>query len=1484
MKTPNIPPYVRLFTALIGMLSMLLAQVSQATEFTNVWNSTNAVSADTNWSDVLNWSRNVAPGSSDDVVFSDQGGAAASSINTTNGGGTNNFNPANVTSVVDANRTVHWLYLGLTNNWQNLYITNGVTLTVQGTDDNGMGRFGDNDNTAAPYSTLYSYDTMYVGRKLGANVTGLQAFPTKVSIAGEGTLFLNNTNNQMQVRDANSFGGSHTAILDMSALATFKANLARLKVGMGEQNSTNLRAAGILYLARTNTLVLSGPIWTNFLVSPSTNLGIGELANLVVGVNPQNAGNSSYMYLGWSNGIFADFLLIGGRKSGGMSFQFNPAFANLNYVNTQPTPTAYFRGSAGGPVSFFNIGDEIVGQAGTASTATNDLRGGIIDISANNMIIGRVQPSTGGQTTTARFGDGVINVANMELSSQGSASAASAVTTTVALQGTKVTVTNTLKMVNPFQRNQARTVTLGLGPDPNGVNASFTTLGSVSSGYVDTSLTKDSTINVSLTNASFNMVTPQPFAVSTLILDNSTLSNSSYVLITGNGNSATVNNGYGKSLSILNSGNIIGTPILDLGVRTADWDVTGIGGAIPGTLVVSNALQGLGTIDGNVEQAPGATIQVGEGTAAGSLTINGNLTLNTNGNLQFGLSASGLSGNDTMPVSGSVTLLGTNSVTLTALGGSFDTNNAYTLITSTSLPANGSNYFKASGALGGSRYILSFDTTTTPNDLLLHVSGTGSTNDIWSGDGSANVWDVKNTPNWTGSQFFDLDNAFFNDLGSATPAVNCVGTLIPGTMNVATTNKNYGFGGTGSVVVSGDFNATGKGSVTFTNSGGATFQGGLNIGSNAVTLGNGTYTITGDPTTQGGLELAGGSLTFSGNSTVSFLNPVTPQSLTVTDGMVNIVNSNANVFNGSSVTLVNPDSLFVFGQPASVSAACDAVFTGAGGIIQNGPGLIAFSGANGGLGSPTLVNGGTLQLQNGGGAGSAGITVANGATLDNFGVGISIPVTAGGSGVGGQGAIFTSSTANSSTLSGGITMTTNLTIGGTGPTSFDPVGDKGRMVISGNLIASATNNGGGTNAFNFIKSGGNAVRYDFSSVDPQLANIDVQGGMLYLQGSGGLGNPTNTITVESGATLAFAAFTDSTLTFATKKWILNGNGSVDTLLDYATTATVIDGPVTLNGDCVMDVAPASRVNNGNSGVGGGVEILGPIGGTGNFDKTGSDTWTLDGTNTYTGSTFVVSGTLKIQNNGAISNSSLLSIQNGSLIDVSGRIADQSLNLGNGQTLNTLNVGYINGNLSAGAGSIVAPGGVSTLDTLSVIGNVTLAGTTSIKLDANLQMGDNLDATNGGNSITYGGTLNLTKLNGTYAIGQSYTLFNASSYAGTFSSIVPAQPGSGLSWNTNNLVTSGTITIQVGPVTGPTTNANITHVSLSGTNVVIHGTNNNTPSSSFHYVVLTTPNITNALSNWTPVVTNPFNGDGSFDYTNPIVPGVPRQFIDVEVVP
>jgi hypothetical protein len=83
--------------------------------------------------------------------------------------------------------------------------------------------------------------------------------------------------------------------------------------------------------------------------------------------------------------------------------------------------------------------------------------------------------------------------------------------------------------------------------------------------------------------------------------------------------------------------------------------------------------------------------------------------------------------------------------------------------------------------------------------------------------------------------------------------------------------------------------------------------------------------------------------------------------------------------------------------------------------------------------------------------------------------------------------------------------------------------------------------------------------------------------------------------------------------------------------------------------------------------------------------------------------------------------------------------------------------------------------------------------------------------------------------------------------------------------------------------GPFTNATILGVTLAGTNLVIHGTNNN-GGQNFHYAVMTATNLTVPRTNWTVLSTNSFNPDGSFFYTNPVSPSVRQQFFDAKAVP
>ena len=144
--------------------------------------------------------------------------------------------------------------------------------------------------------------------------------------------------------------------------------------------------------------------------------------------------------------------------------------------------------------------------------------------------------------------------------------------------------------------------------------------------------------------------------------------------------------------------------------------------------------------------------------------------------------------------------------------------------------------------------------------------------------------------------------------------------------------------------------------------------------------------------------------------------------------------------------------------------------------------------------------------------------------------------------------------------------------------------------------------------------------------------------------------------------------------------------------------------------------------------------------------------------------------------------------------------------------------------------------------------------------------DQIDAA----GITYGGTLVVNNFSGAVTIGQSFQLFvatNGNYNAGTFGSVT-LPSATGLTW-TNTLTTNGRITAGVVVAGQP----GITNVVLSGTSLVISGTNGTT---GFQFVVLTSTNLVLPLSQWTPIVTNTFTG-GNFSVTITVDPSVPQNF-------
>jgi len=245
------------------------------------------------------------------------------------------------------------------------------------------------------------------------------------------------------------------------------------------------------------------------------------------------------------------------------------------------------------------------------------------------------------------------------------------------------------------------------------------------------------------------------------------------------------------------------------------------------------------------------------------------------------------------------------------------------------------------------------------------------------------------------------------------------------------------------------------------------------------------------------------------------------------------------------------------------------------------------------------------------------------------------------------------------------------------------------------------------------------------------------------------------------------------------------------------------------------------------GAGVNLAISTPIAGPGNFTCIGGGILQLSGTNSTTGSLTVSNSILALSGHAGLQNSQLI-ISTNAMLDVSALAIP--LNIGNRLTL---------------SGNLVAV--------------VNKTNTTSLLAASN---------------VVYGGSLTLSNLGPSLAYGDTIKLFSASNYSGSFSSIHPAVPGTGLIWYTNWLGVDGTIFVTS---TNPAliTSPRITSTRMFGSSLAICGTNGNAPGTSFY--TLATTNLTLPLTNWTSIATNQFGPGGSFAITNSLDPAKPGQF-------
>jgi autotransporter-associated beta strand protein len=270
--------------------------------------------------------------------------------------------------------------------------------------------------------------------------------------------------------------------------------------------------------------------------------------------------------------------------------------------------------------------------------------------------------------------------------------------------------------------------------------------------------------------------------------------------------------------------------------------------------------------------------------------------------------------------------------------------------------------------------------------------------------------------------------------------------------------------------------------------------------------------------------------------------------------------------------------------------------------------LLTLSGANSGFGGPiSVTSGNTLKLGANDvlGTTNGATTIASGATLSvNGKSNQSEEIIVSGAGVDStSGAIVNTGAAQNNAL-GRVTLVGDTTFGGT---------------ARWDIRSSTTNNATLklTGAYTLTKAGTGIVGLVNVDVDPQLGDINVNGGTFQIEArtSPALGNVNNTINLADGTTLGLTASTTDQVQGWNKKIALGGN---------ATISKAGNGPVPLVG--TVNVGSGTLTLNCTSGS---LTFSNVISGGGNIVKIGGSPVSLLGANNYSGTTTVTNGSLTL---------------------------------------------------------------------------------------------------------------------------------------------------------------------------------------------------------------------------------------------------------------
>lgn len=420
-------------------------------------------------------------------------------------------------------------------------------------------------------------------------------------------------------------------------------------------------------------------------------------------------------------------------------------------------------------------------------------------------------------------------------------------------------------------------------------------------------------------------------------------------------------------------------------------------------------------------------------------------------------------------------------------------------------------------------------------------------------------------------------------------------------------------------------NALGTGNVSVRALGaGVQLQGGITIPNNFITSNDGSgasgfaiANVSGDNTITGTISLTDGA----GNTVILS----DTGSLTLAGNITNIhaTNTRTLFLQGASTADNTVSGVISNGTPATLVTKRESgtwtlsginTYTGAT-TVQDG--TLAITGSLGN--TPVNVSGGTLSLQNASAISQNVVTFTNTGTLaqsvDNAISGTASIVAQ---------KPLTLSVANNysgdTTINAGTSMPITIT--------------HANAAGTGRLTAAT---GATTPVFNLLLDGGGTIAmpnsFGGNSGVESTINVNNNGsgsnGTIQLGGVGLYGNGTLNVTGGNGYNLSIAGLTNNGGTAGTT--VLNPTTANLTLGSYGSStnsAKILQLGGTSTGNTVTGV-----ISNGSAGT---VAVT----------KTGSSTWTLSGTNTYTGDTTVEAGVLAVSGGNAIPDAGKLVINGG----------------------------------------------------------------------------------------------------------------------------------------------------------------------------------------------------------------------------------------------